>query len=105
MQATQIQVGTKSLALVANIILMQKCTSGTVKSGKGCKMGLDKKFKSYEYNGMIIYKIHATGYCVYDEKIKKIIIIDNTLKGIKQTIDKWLEAKEKQKCNKKNGKI
>ena len=58
-------------------------------------MGLDKKFKTYEYNGFIIYKIHASGYCVYDEKTSKIIIIEKTLKAIKGTIDKWLKQRAK----------
>lgn len=54
---------------------------------------LDERFKRYEYKGFIIYKIHASGFCVYDEEIKKIIIIEKTLKAIKGTLDRWIMAK------------
>lgn len=59
------------------------------------KKKLDENFKKYDYNGFCIYKIHASGYCVYDEKTNEIIIIETTLKAIKAVLDKWTEQRSK----------
>lgn len=59
----------------------------------------NRRFKRYDYNGRIIYKINNQ-YAIFGKKEDDIVRIDKTLKESKTAIDRWNEALKRRKSKK-----
>lgn len=49
---------------------------------------LDKRFRHYQYGDFMIYK-NTPQWFIWDNSLKQVILIKNTLKEIKESVDLW----------------